>query len=75
MDLNATQAAIRAGYSANSASEQAYENLRKPQIAEAIQVLVQQRSEWTQVKAGQVISELASGSFRLPLPCQLLRLG
>jgi phage terminase small subunit len=36
VDLNATQAAIRAGYSPNSASEIGYENLRKPQIAAAI---------------------------------------
>ena len=36
VDLNATGAARRAGYSANTASEMGYENLRKPQIARAI---------------------------------------
>jgi Terminase small subunit len=36
VDLNATQAAIRAGYSKNCASEIGYENLRKHQIAAAI---------------------------------------
>ena len=36
VDLNATQAAIRAGYSENCAAEIGYENLRKPQIAEAL---------------------------------------
>lgn len=36
-DLNATQAAIRAGYSERTASETGYENLRKPQIAEEIE--------------------------------------
>ena len=36
VDLNATQAAIRARYSPNSASEIGYENLRKPHIAAAI---------------------------------------
>ena len=36
IDLNATQAAIRAGYSENAAKEQGYENLTKPHIAEAI---------------------------------------
>ncbi|MNE91226.1 Terminase small subunit [compost metagenome] len=36
-DLNATQAAIRAGYSPNTASETGYENLRKPQIAAEIE--------------------------------------
>jgi hypothetical protein len=33
-DRNATQAAIRAGYSPNTAAEQGYELLRKPQVAE-----------------------------------------
>lgn len=36
IDLNATQAAIRAGYSAKTAAEMGYENLSKPQIAEAV---------------------------------------
>lgn len=36
MDLNATQAAIRAGYSAKTAAEVGFENLRKHQIAAAI---------------------------------------
>jgi phage terminase small subunit len=35
-DLNATQAAIRAGYSVKTASEIGYEYLRKPQIQEYI---------------------------------------
>jgi phage terminase small subunit len=37
VDLNATQAAIRAGYSRTRADMQGYENLRKPEIAAAIQ--------------------------------------
>ena len=41
-DLVATKAAIRAGYSAKTAYQQGYALLRKPDIAEAIQVLVQQ---------------------------------
>jgi diacylglycerol kinase family enzyme len=39
LDLNATQAAIRAGYSRRTASEIGYENLRKPQIARLIRTL------------------------------------
>lgn len=35
-DWNGTQAAIRAGYSSNSAAEIAYENLRKPHIKAAL---------------------------------------
>lgn len=37
IDLNATQAAIRAGYSAKTAASIASENLTKPEIASAIQ--------------------------------------
>ena len=36
MDSNATQAAIRAGYSKNSAAQIGEENLRKPDIGTAI---------------------------------------
>lgn len=36
VDNNATQAAIRAGYSEKTAKESGYENLTKPHIAEAI---------------------------------------
>ena len=37
VDLNATQAAIRAGYSPRTASEQSFELLRKPQIAAEVE--------------------------------------
>lgn len=42
IDLNGTQAAIRAGYSENTAKEIASENLTKPNIQERIKVLQQQ---------------------------------
>ena len=58
IDLNATQAAIRAGYSANSASEQSYDLLRKPQIAEAVAIAKQERSQRTQIDADWVIQAL-----------------
>ncbi|MFH1146700.1 MAG: terminase small subunit [Pseudomonadota bacterium] len=45
MDLNATQAAIRAGYSGKTANRIATENLSKPVIAEAIQKTMAERSE------------------------------
>ena len=57
IDLNATQAAIRAGYSRNSASEQGYENLRKPQIQEAIALGRKQQQERTQISADRVLQE------------------
>jgi phage terminase small subunit len=50
LDLNAGAAAIRAGYSENTAYEIGYENLRKPQIASEIEKRMQDRSkklEWT----------------------------
>ena len=36
IDLNATQAAIRAGYSNKTAGQVGYENLRKPEIQQAV---------------------------------------
>lgn len=42
-DLNATQAAIRAGYSENSASEIGWENLRKPQIRAKIDLILKEK--------------------------------
>lgn len=37
VDLNATQAAIRAGYSEKTAGATGHENLKKPEIAKAIE--------------------------------------
>lgn len=58
IDLNAKQAAIRAGYSPNSAAEQGYENLIKPHVASAIAELRKAQSERTQATADQVLQEL-----------------
>lgn len=55
VDLNATQAAIRAGYSEKTASEMGYENLSKPQIAEAIQKAMQERAGRTEINADYVL--------------------
>ena len=63
VDLNATQAAIRAGYSKNTASEIGYENLSKPQIHEAIQEAVAERSKRVEVTADMVLRELMLISF------------
>ena len=45
VDLNATQAAIRTGYSENTAKEQGYENLTKPHIQEYVAELKRKASE------------------------------
>lgn len=59
IDLNATQAAIRAGYSADTARAIGSENLTKPDIAEAIAKRQQERSEKTQIDAAWVLTRLA----------------
>ena len=58
IDLNATQAAIRAGYSRNSARQIGDENLSKPVIAAAIATAKQERSEATKIDAEWVLREL-----------------
>lgn len=63
IDLNAGAAAIRAGYSEKTAYEIGYENLRKPQIAEFIQRLKDERSKRTEITADRVLQELAKIGF------------
>jgi phage terminase small subunit len=58
VDLNATQAAIRSGYSRKSAQVIGHENLTKPIIQQFIQASVEQTAEKTQTEAEWVISEL-----------------
>lgn len=63
IDLNATQAAIRAGYSVKTAEAIGYENLRKPQIAKAIEKAMGKRVERTEITADRVLQELAKIGF------------
>lgn len=55
VDLNATQAAIRAGYSAKTANAIGNENLLKPYIAERISKLKQERADKVSVTAADVL--------------------
>ena len=55
IDLNATQAAIRAGYSRNSARQIGVENLTKPVIAAAVAKAKRERSERTEIDAEWVL--------------------
>ncbi|ERP98780.1 hypothetical protein Q669_00550 [Labrenzia sp. C1B10] len=57
MDLNATQAAIRAGYSEKTAQQMGAENLSKPVVAEAIAEAQSQRSQRTQITQDRVLQE------------------
>lgn len=59
IDLNATQAAIRAGYSEKTAAEQASRLLTNVKVAEAIQAAMKARSERTQIDADWVLKRLA----------------
>lgn len=63
VDLNATQAAIRAGYSRKTAYATGAENLRKPQIAAEIEKALQARIERTNVSADKVVKEYARLAF------------
>ncbi|EKO3656427.1 terminase small subunit [Vibrio metschnikovii] len=58
IDLNATQAAIRAGYSEKTAKETGYENLTKPHIADRITELKSQRVEDAKISANYVLNRL-----------------
>ena len=58
VDLNATQAAIRAGYSKDTAKEIGYENLTKPHIQEAIAEAQNKRIARTQITQDEVIRRL-----------------
>jgi phage terminase small subunit len=59
IDLNAMKAAIRAGYSANTARQIGEENLSKPDIAHAVARAMAERSKRTKVDADWVLRRLA----------------
>ncbi len=63
VDGNATQAAIRAGYSEKTAKAIGAENLAKPAIAEAIAEARAKRLERNEVTAERILGELARVAF------------
>lgn len=63
-DLNATQAAIRAGYSKNTAKQIGTENLSKPVIRARIDELLDVRKEKVEFDANWVLSRLAQVADR-----------
>jgi len=63
VDLNATQAAIRAGYSKKTAPFIGAENLKKPQIQAAISAAMEDRSKRTEITQDMVVKELALIGF------------
>ena len=63
LDLNATQAAIRAGYSAKTADKIGTQLLGKTSIKAAIAAALAERSKRTEVTADRVVRELALVAF------------
>lgn len=63
IDLNATQAAIRAGYSPGSAARYAVELLNKTHVAEAIKRAMQERNQRVEISQDRILEELARIAF------------
>ena len=66
VDLNATQAAVRAGYSARSANSWGSKVLKTAAVAEAIAEAQAARAARTRVTADRVVKELAKVAFGDP---------
>jgi phage terminase small subunit len=63
IDLNATEAAKRAGYAHRSAHTMGWDLLQKPEIAHAIRVAQEKRAQRTNITADRVLKELARIGF------------
>ena len=63
IDLNATQAAIRAGYSVESAGSLGSELLKKPEIRARVDKAMAERSKRTGINADRVLLELGKIAF------------
>ena len=63
VDLNATQAAIRAGYSAKTAGSQGERLLKKVEVQIALAEAQQARSKRTEITADNVLAEIAKVAF------------
>ena len=63
IDLNATQAAIRAGYSEKTAYSQGQRLLKNVEVQRLVQELMNARAERTEITADKVLKELALIGF------------
>lgn len=63
VDLNATQAALRAGYSEKTAYSQGQRLLKNVEIQDIIQERMKERSKRTEVTSDRVVEELAKIAF------------
>lgn len=66
VDLNATQAAIRAGYSEKTANEQGARLLANVSVSQAIAAAQAKREQRTEITADRVVAELAKIAFADP---------
>ena len=66
IDLNGTQAAIRAGFSPKTAAEQACRMLKRRQVKDAIDRAMAERSKRTGITQDRVLRELARLAFVNP---------
>lgn len=63
LDLNATQAAVRAGYSGRNPHQLGYQLLQNPLVQEALSSALEARSARTGVTQDRVLEELAKIAF------------
>lgn len=73
IDLNATQAAIRSGYSVHSANQIGNDNMAKACIRACIDKALAERSKRTGINADRVLQEIAK--LALVNPIDLMNLG
>lgn len=60
VDLNATQAAIRAGYSKRGAKDQAWQLMQRAEVAAAIKAAMEARNQRAQVDSDYVLQRLTA---------------
>ena len=63
VDLNAKQAAIRAGYSERTAEQIGYQLLQKTSVQERIKKVMEQRSKRTEITQDRVLDEIGKVAF------------
>ena len=68
-DLNATQSAVRSGYSQKTAGSIGQRLLKKVEIQHRISELMEERSKRTEITADKVIEELGAIAFNRNIEC------
>lgn len=63
VDLNATQAAVRAGYSPKTCEEQGYQLLRKTSVKAEIQAAMDKRAAKVELNGDRVLNEITKLAF------------